>query len=530
MTVLELLIATTVILCFPLWQRRTERKRGNSPEWPFADLFALIMTLACALPILALAGSFVAAGVIGIFILLLLERADKIKRSVLREPVVLADFVLLRQIVAFPVFYFPFLTPRNLAILAVAAMAAAAMFLHFMPLSPLPPLVRAAFAALPLAALLLAGRYFPAPRIARLWARFFRRFPVSHDANRDVHRYGVVGCALLHGIWFFAFRLETSRNLAPRADGTAPLCRWRNLAPPLEDALPHVVVVQAESFMHLRKMFPGVGGDWTANFDRLAANGRVGRLATDTFGAYTVRTEFSVVSGVNRSMLVVDGINPYLPASRSDVGSLARVFSGRGYGTICLHPNSARFFARDRVIPHLGFARFIDGAEFETAPRYGPFVSDGAVGDRVAALLANADAPQFIFAITIEAHGPWRKRRLAGLPWPDGASPLSGRLTKGELDGRFAAYARHLRHTDALLGRLAETLSGLSRPAVLAFYGDHPGCLPPGTTLARRDTDFLVWRTDRSLAGIMPSMEAKTLPPHMLGDLILSAAGWRNRR
>ncbi|MCC8179378.1 MAG: LTA synthase family protein [Planctomycetes bacterium] len=526
MPAVEWLAGLAVILSFPLMQRRMARIACHIPQWPVADAFALAMTVACALLLIALTGSPGAASVVGVIILVLLDRCNKAKYAALREPVILSDAWLVPQLIKFPIFYFAFLTPLNIAIIALAGTAAAALCYSYLPLHRLPAEVRIAFAAVPVIGILLISACSTHPAVAAFWQRFFARFPVSHNANRDAERYGMVGCAFLHGIWLLAFRQEVTEKLAPREDGTCRICRWQSLRRANETTLPHIVVVQAESFVHARTFSKAIGRDWTRHFDQLADDGCAGRLITETFGAYTIRTEFSVITGVDRADLKVAGINPYLHSARSDVGSMARILSRHGYSTICLHPNSGKFFARDRVMPHLGFQTFLDGNGFKHAARYGPFVADRAIGERIETILAEASTPQFVFAITIEAHGPWAKNRLAGLPWPEDASPLPKALTGKCVDGHFAAYARHLRHTDQLIGQLAAILRTLSRPAVLAVYGDHPGCLPHGMSANDSATDFLLWSSASPLNTKSILAGETAIHPHSLGEAILMSAGW----
>ena len=79
--------------------------------------------------------------------------------------------------------------------------------------------------------------------------------------------------------------------------------------------------------------------------------------------------------------------------------------------------------------------------------------------------------PQFLFAITMENHGPfdWRPNldaeRMAALPMPPGLD-AGGRLW-------FGNYLYLLDDADRELGRLAEALKQRKRRTLLLFFGDH---------------------------------------------------------
>jgi phosphoglycerol transferase MdoB-like AlkP superfamily enzyme len=179
-------------------------------------------------------------------------------------------------------------------------------------------------------------------------------------------------------------------------------------------------------------------------------------------------------------------------------------------------------------MPNLGFHRFLSADAFRESPRCGPYTADAAVLERAAEELTGASAPKFLFAVTIEAHGPWPAGRLAGRPAPPELEAWPERWRKDGPDGGLAAYARHLRHADALLGGLAGL--ELDRPLVLGWYGDHVGSLPSGLTLAGEHptaTDFLVWRSpDRQGRNPRPNPGldiSRPVPPEHLGALLLGA-------
>jgi aromatic ring-cleaving dioxygenase len=85
-------------------------------------------------------------------------------------------------------------------------------------------------------------------------------------------------------------------------------------------------------------------------------------------------------------------------------------------------------------------------------------------------LLKDSGPPQFIFAISIEAHGPYdiepaNTAERDAIPVPEGITGAD----KLELQ----TYLYHIKHADAELGRLVSWLAKRQRPSLVLFYGDH---------------------------------------------------------
>src|SRR5207253_969711 len=76
-----------------------------------------------------------------------------------------------------------------------------------------------------------------------------------------------------------------------------------------------------------------------------------GRFAVPAWGAYTMRAEFAVLSGVPESELGYDRFNPYYALARVPLESQVWRLRRAGYRTICLHPFDRRFFRRDLALP-----------------------------------------------------------------------------------------------------------------------------------------------------------------------------------
>ncbi|MEI8403194.1 MAG: LTA synthase family protein, partial [Alcaligenaceae bacterium] len=273
------------------------------------------------------------------------------------------------------------------------------------------------------------------------------------------------------------------------------------------------VVVQSESFFDPRRTFSMIRPTVLSEFDQACRTATLfGTLAVPAWGANTVRTEFSFLTGIDPTVLGVDQFNPYRRVVSSGLPSLAREFKQRGYRTVCIHPYPASFYQRDKIFSVLGFDEFIDLKSFTHTAQttqqqsQGPYVSDQALTDKILETLEQShEQPIFIFAITMENHGPLHLERMTE---PEQHQWLNEPLPQNCQE--LAIYLRHLANADQMILRLLRRLSAANattapshqRPAQLLWYGDH---VPVLTKVYEQfgypdgHTDYFLWRSDESL-------------------------------
>jgi hypothetical protein len=161
-----------------------------------------------------------------------------------------------------------------------------------------------------------------------------------------------------------------------------------------------------------------------------------------------------------------------------------------------------RFYGRDRIMPAGGFAELVGADRFApTGPTEGRYVTDAAIADVVMALADTAGQRSFIYAVTIENHGPWA---------PEAGADL--------VDG----YLRLVGKGDAMLATLRSRIAGLGRPARLVFFGDHrpsiPGATAPG---GARHTPYVMLRFDAAGQVVRGDNRRVDLTPAALHHAIL---------
>jgi hypothetical protein len=463
-----------------------------------AALPAALFTL-----VLLLSGRPLFAGVVTLCLGAGFTYAERAKRRTLGEPIVFTDVFQTFDIFRHPQLAMPF---PNLWSIALAVLLSIAAFATLYALEPaflgagrwlLLPLLLAVLAML---VALVSG-----PLNAPL-ARALRRAGLSGEPFEDAARLGTLGTLLGYGLVARAERPVRCAAAAPIAVAArAPSSTNRISREP-------VLLVQCESFFDARRLGGFIAPDLLPAFDHLRGESlQWGRLAVPCWGANTVRTEFAVLSGLGESALGLDRFNPYHRFARQPLRSVASQLRARGYRTICLHPFDRRFYARDAVMPQLGFDTFIGEEAFAGAERINGFIADAAIADVVETLVAEHRGGVFVFVITLENHGPWATTR----PLPEARRLAATAPLAPPQAAALESYLASLRNGDALLSALT---SRIDDGRLVGFYGDHQPSLP--MTMGRnRDnsSDYLLWRA--GMRGDAPQIDLTALA---LGGALLA--------
>jgi phosphoglycerol transferase MdoB-like AlkP superfamily enzyme len=113
------------------------------------------------------------------------------------------------------------------------------------------------------------------------------------------------------------------------------------------------------------------------------------------------------------------------------------------------------------------------------------------VARKIADLVKTHGPKVFVFAITMENHGPWLG---AGELPTTNLLPEIGLPSGAQL--ALERYVQSLRNADEMLGILTATLSNEGTEGLLAFYGDHlPAFRQTFDTLGFSDlrSDYFIW-------------------------------------
>lgn len=391
-----------------------------------------------------------------------------VKHRSLREIFLFQDFEYFSDMIRHPRLYIPFFGVGNIVLIvtASAALIYAAILLEASLVDRL---------GWPSFVMLCAGLGISGWLLLRLTGRC--DFAPGFDPERDMRNLGLFGS-------FVAYA---------RAE-RVPLSLPSRFQASTAAEMPHLVVVQSESFFDARRVHPDIHHDVYGWLDRIRQDSQQhGALEVPAWGANTVRSEFAFLSGLRPEELGVHRFNPY--RRLGEVQSLAHALKLAGYRTVCVHPYIASFYGRNHIFPRLGFDEFIDIAAFSPNDYSGPYIGDQAVADKVATLLRQAAGPTFVFVITMENHGPLHLEKVA----PGDIRQLYNAPPPAGFDD-LTIYLRHIRNAGRMQESLCTAMQALARPGWLCWYGDHVPIMPAvyrHANFVDGRTDYFLWRSDR---------------------------------
>ena len=398
----------------------------------------------------------------------------------LREPFIYQDFEYFSDALKHPRLYLPFLgVVRAVIALAGFGLAFYAGFTLESSLSARMPVLD--FLGM-LAALTVAG-------LALLWCGARGTLQVIFAPETDLRQLG-----LLTSLWRYA-----QEERKPACVPCLPSVQdFKQLGQAPLGGVPHLVVVQSESFFDARRLFPGIRSQVLQAFDAVKASAVCqGQVEVAAWGANTVRTEFAFLSGLGPASLGVHRFNPYRKLARTGVPTMASFLRSLGYRTVCVHPYFASFYTRDEVFPLLGFDEFIDIESFKDVEKTGPYIGDVALAEKVCALLQkSSNQPIFVFVISMENHGPLHLEKVHG---DDVARLYSNPPPEGCDD--LTIYLRHLGQADRMVAMLRDQLDALPGDGWLCWFGDHVPIMPKAyaaTAAPDGKTDYLIWQKENA--------------------------------
>jgi phosphoglycerol transferase MdoB-like AlkP superfamily enzyme len=297
-------------------------------------------------------------------------------------------------------------------------------------------------------------------------------FGVQHRTWLQTENSSVNGLLLA-----FAFNLDAVAVQRPPGYGAPAVHRALEAVPPR----PHVekpeepmslVVVMSESFFDPTRL-PGVEftADPVPTVRRLQREAASGTLMPPVFGGGTANTEFEVLTGHTMRFLPAGSV-PYQQYLRRQHDSLASIYANAGYETVAVHTYHRWFWEREAVYRHLGFQRFVGLEDIDDAPLDGMYVSDSVLTREIIREFEASRGPVFLFAVSMEAHGPYRPGR-----YPDSTLDVRGPLDE-VARGSLLTYAEAVRHADRELDALLAYFSRVERPVTVVFFGDHLPTLP----------------------------------------------------
>jgi len=411
----------------------------------------------------------------------------------LKEPLVFSDFAMFAQAFKHPRLYFGFL---GLAPVIIASVIIIGLIISVLKLEP---------------AMSFTWQRILSTLIAISIALFISykialSLKLSTKIEDDNASFGLVNT--LYSYFIHSRTTEHQKQLKNILK-TAPFSQVDSPPPPFFDDLyspdnkPNITVIQSESFFDARRLHPSIKTDILRIFDKInAESSQYGKLKVPAWGANTMRTEFSFLTGIQNKDLGFYRYYPYQFLAKYQLPSIASTLKSQGYYCVCIHPHPASFFGRDRIFPKMGFDEFIDIEDFQQPEKFGPYVSDETVTNKIIEITKEkTDKPLFIFVITMENHGPLHlektsKQELTEYYEDEHTSNLPEKLND------LTVYLRHLKNADNMIKMLTDEYKDIykksNKETLLCFYGDHVPSMPvtyQATNYQDEHSDYFIWNS-----------------------------------
>jgi len=418
---------------------------------------------------------------------IILVVVNNTKYKALREPLLFSDIVMFSQAFKHPRLYFPFL---DLKVLIFAPILIVSLIVAVLILEPALPIT---FKRIGITLLCILICYFLIRAISMIFNENQKHVSSSDSAPFNL--------GLINSLVVDTFQASTPARKQALVDTlkSSPFASSTlNTDPSSNTIKRNITVIQSESFFDARRLHPSIKKSVLENFDDCIANSiQHGKLNVPAWGANTMRTEFSFLSGLKNSDLGLYRSYPYQYIYDMPVSTIASALKAQGYYCVCIHPHSASFFGRDRTFPKMGFDEFIDVDCFEGAEKFGPYISDQAVTNKILEITKQiTDKPLFIFAITMENHGPLHLEKID-------ESELATYYDQSALTSLddLGIYLRHLKNADKMIKTLSQEYRSSERETTLCFYGDHVPSMPnvfDKLDYTDNHSDYFIWHSASS--------------------------------
>ncbi len=140
-----------------------------------------------------------------------------------------------------------------------------------------------------------------------------------------------------------------------------------------------------------------------------------GFLLSPQFGGGTSNVEFEILSGQSMSFMPAGSV-PYQQYISRPLPSLASYFKSQGYASTAIHSYERWFWNRENVYRYMGFDEFISKEGFDNPVNKGAFIADDEVSRRIIQEVEENEEPTFIYAVTMQNHGPYDDNRYGDNP------------------------------------------------------------------------------------------------------------------
>lgn len=219
---------------------------------------------------------------------------------------------------------------------------------------------------------------------------------------------------------------------------------------------PNVVFIMSESFSDFRVFDSlNIDEDIYSNFDAVGKEGYIGNCVVPTFGGYTTRTEFELLTGLPTYAINTPSVPQNLLKKQEIIDTFPSYFKTLGYNTTYIHPFSKTFYDRDTLYTEYGFDNlYFDDNLTVPVESFRRYISDKSVFNQIKEVLQSNKEPSYIFTTTMQNHQPYYEEIS------EGADQLS-------------YYLAGIKETNDQLRDFTNWLKDFDEDVILVFVGDH---------------------------------------------------------
>ncbi|PAE25817.1 LTA synthase family protein [Bacillus sp. 7894-2] len=234
---------------------------------------------------------------------------------------------------------------------------------------------------------------------------------------------------------------------------------------------PNIIMIMSEAFWDPTVMEQvEFNKDPLPNFHQLQNDYSSGLVHVPVYGGSTANTEFEILTSMSNQFLP-SGSVAYKSFIKNPLPALPALLRNQGYKTIAYHTYHNWFYERDTVYKWLGFDHFVSLEFFPQPVQDMMYFRDNEITDEIIKQLNRNDDPNFIFAVTMQNHGPYRtdaKKFYATME----AGLKEGTFTP-EAKNILEFYSDNLVEVDKELKRLIDEVEASGEKTIIAFFGDH---------------------------------------------------------
>ncbi len=234
------------------------------------------------------------------------------------------------------------------------------------------------------------------------------------------------------------------------------------------DFKPNIIFVMSEAFWDPTLMKNvSFSEDPMPFFRSLQKSQTSGTMLSPVYAGGTANTEFEVLTGFSTQFLP-NGAIPYAQYVTKPIEALPTILQRQGYATSAIHPYDNWFYNRNNVYKDLGFDKFISKEHFNSPELKGQYIRDTELTKKILDEVKATDKSDFIYATSMQAHGPY-----ASTPDPQNKIKVSGSNLSPASQAMLENYSNTLADVDQSLKQLIEGLEQSDEPTEVIFFGDH---------------------------------------------------------